>query len=678
MTTYVKLVKGATKIKMAPPKAKYVDPILLGTAEPHEFREIMHALDARVQDTAWTIVYKSLIVVHLMIREGEPLVTIKYLSKNQDFFSLKDIFHSKLSSGDLQALRRYRDYLRTRCEEYANTGKDYVRENNSSLTASAASDPKLSLSHVESLEAQISALIKNRYSQYDLGNDLLLTAFRLLVQDLLVLYNSLNEGIITLLESFFELTHQDAERTLKLYKRFVELTESVVKYLKTGKAVGLKIPVIKHITTKLIRSLEEHLKEDNSNHGQNFSSTDSKTPAQRELEQIREQKRQLEEQMKTQQQMVISPTIPQQQTGYNPFAEGFSFEQPATTQPITTQPTSNPFMAQAQLPQQTGQPLQYQQTQQAVQPLQYQQTQQVVQPLQYQQTQQAPTIGQLQQVSTTGQFQQPSVTGQFQASQQMPQQMSQADQYQQAQLQQQQQQQQQQQAQIPQQTPQAFQYQHTQAHQQASPGDHFQPFQPPASQTTQPSPHLQSAPTGFFSSNTQVTPSFTGAGFGGYYSPEAGAGVASGPGPAQAPVQVATPTGSNNPFSMENIARSKDERERVNPFSQTNQSPALNSSAAANPFDKPMQNPHTFGGLENMPTVSVFPQTRSHTTQLQQAQIQPQHTQLQFQQPQQAYGHPQQSPMDPYTQAQQNLQQQQQYGNLQYSRPGEGPNLIDI
>lgn len=216
MTTYVKLVKGATKIKMAPPKAKYVDPILLGTADPHEFREIIRALDARVQDTAWTIVYKSLILAHLMIREGEPNVTIEYLSKHLEFFRLKDIFHSKLSSGDLQALRRYRDYLQCRCEQYAKTGKDYVRENSASLTAPAASDPQTSLDHVESLELQISALIKNRYSQYDLGNDLLLTAFRLMVQDLLVLYNSLNEGIITLLESFFELTHKSAERTLKL------------------------------------------------------------------------------------------------------------------------------------------------------------------------------------------------------------------------------------------------------------------------------------------------------------------------------------------------------------------------------------------------------------------------------------------------------------------------------
>lgn len=40
------------------------------------------------------------------------------------------------------------------------------------------------------------------------------------------------------------------------------MTEYVVRYLKIGKAVGLKIPVIKHITTKLINSLEEHLREE--------------------------------------------------------------------------------------------------------------------------------------------------------------------------------------------------------------------------------------------------------------------------------------------------------------------------------------------------------------------------------------------------------------------------------
>jgi hypothetical protein len=44
--------------------------------------EIFRALTNRLRDSTWTIVFKSLIIVHLMIREGEPEVTLKYLAQN--------------------------------------------------------------------------------------------------------------------------------------------------------------------------------------------------------------------------------------------------------------------------------------------------------------------------------------------------------------------------------------------------------------------------------------------------------------------------------------------------------------------------------------------------------------------------------------------------------------------
>lgn len=352
MTTYMKLVKGATKIKMAPPKPKYIEPILLGTTDPAEFREIVRALDTRISDTAWTIVYKSLIVVHLMFRDGDRNVAIRYYSDHLSFFQLSEITKSaKWASGDIRALERYNQYLRTRCKEYANTGIDYVRDGYSSLKSVQGKGIRTALDHVESLELQIESLIRNRYSQFDLNNSLLLCAFKLLVQDLLALYNCLNEGIITLLEAFFELSHRDAERTLELYKTFVDLTEDVVKYLKSGKAVGMKIPVIKHITTKLIRSLEEHLRDDQKNHS--TFSNESKDAAQsnaslaqKKLEQIRKQKQLLEQQLQNQQ-LLVSPSVPQQP--YNPFGQQqdtFTFEQQVP------QPTGNPFLTMNDLPQQ--------------------------------------------------------------------------------------------------------------------------------------------------------------------------------------------------------------------------------------------------------------------------------------------------------------------------------------
>ena len=492
---YTKLVKGATKIKMAPPKQKYVDPILSGTSSARGLQEITHALDIRLSDTAWTIVYKALIVLHLMIQQGEKDVTLRHYSHNLDVFQLRKISHTtKWSSNDMRALQRYDEYLKTRCEEYGRLGMDHLRDNYSSLKLGSKNQLSMDeeLDHVESLEIQINALIRNKYSVSDLENHLLLYAFQLLVQDLLGLYNALNEGVITLLESFFELSIEHAKRTLDLYKDFVDMTEYVVRYLKIGKAVGLKIPVIKHITTKLINSLEEHLREETkrqrgepsepqqdrkpstaisstSSHNNN-SNDKNKSIAQKKLEQIREQKKLLEQQLQNQQ-LLISPTVPQD--AYNPFGsqqqdlnnDTFSFE-PTQSQMTAQvpQPTANPFL----IPQQQQQALQ------------------------------------LTSAST------------------MP--------------------------------------------------------QPSEIQIT---PNLNNQQTGMYASNLQYTPNFTGSGFGGYTTTENNAMMTGTLDP--------TKTGSNNPFSLENIAREQQQQNfqnSPNPFTlqQAQTTPILAHSQTGNPF----------------------------------------------------------------------------------------------
>lgn len=480
---------------MAPPKQKYVDPILSGTSSARGLQEITHALDIRLSDTAWTIVYKALIVLHLMIQQGEKDVTLRHYSHNLDVFQLRKISHTtKWSSNDMRALQRYDEYLKTRCEEYGRLGMDHLRDNYSSLKLGSKNQLSMDeeLDHVESLEIQINALIRNKYSVSDLENHLLLYAFQLLVQDLLGLYNALNEGVITLLESFFELSIEHAKRTLDLYKDFVDMTEYVVRYLKIGKAVGLKIPVIKHITTKLINSLEEHLREETkrqrgepsepqqdrkpstaisstSSHNNN-SNDKNKSIAQKKLEQIREQKRLLEQQLQNQQ-LLISPTVPQD--AYNPFGsqqqdlnnDTFSFE-PTQSQMTAQvpQPTANPFL----IPQQQQQALQ------------------------------------LTSAST------------------MP--------------------------------------------------------QPSEIQIT---PNLNNQQTGMYASNLQYTPNFTGSGFGGYTTTENNAMMTGTLDP--------TKTGSNNPFSLENIAREQQQQNfqnSPNPFTlqQAQTTPILAHSQTGNPF----------------------------------------------------------------------------------------------
>ena len=44
--------------------------------------EIFRALQNRLRDSTWTIVFKGLILVHLMIREGGADVTLRYIAAN--------------------------------------------------------------------------------------------------------------------------------------------------------------------------------------------------------------------------------------------------------------------------------------------------------------------------------------------------------------------------------------------------------------------------------------------------------------------------------------------------------------------------------------------------------------------------------------------------------------------
>ncbi|CCK72427.1 Yap1802p KNAG_0K00590 [Huiozyma naganishii CBS 8797] len=360
--SYTKMVKGATKIKMAPPKAKYVDPILQGMSDQRNFNEIVDALQDRMQLNIWSVVYKSLIVIHLMV-STHPYTLEWFADHAQSVFHMHKIVNSnKWSANDLRALQRYNDYLRAKCIAYGETRRGSKSGNRT----------QAKLREVESLLDQIRALLKNRYSPQDLDNELLLYAFKLLTKDLLELYNKLNADVIVLLESFFDLSLDDAERTLDNYKVFVDVTEYVVKFLKVGKAVGLDIPVIKHITTKLIRSLEQHLDSlaardsDTTPQRQSVPTAKSRgdteddvahrereAQAREQLAQIREQKRQLEQQLQQQQSVMITPTVPQY-TGTNPFSpspviaaqqESFSFEPPVNTGPILQQNTNNPFLA---------------------------------------------------------------------------------------------------------------------------------------------------------------------------------------------------------------------------------------------------------------------------------------------------------------------------------------------
>lgn len=74
----------------------------------------------------------------------------------------------------------------------------------------------------------------------------------MLVKDLIILFQALNEGVINVLEHYFEMSHVDAEAALSIYRNFCKQTEQVVEYLSVARKLqnllNVPIPNLKHVS----------------------------------------------------------------------------------------------------------------------------------------------------------------------------------------------------------------------------------------------------------------------------------------------------------------------------------------------------------------------------------------------------------------------------------------------
>lgn len=244
--------------------------------DSESFQTVMRTLAQRLQDSAWTIVYKSLVVLHIMIREGDGNVTIDYLAGHPSMLDcriMRGTGHYISNGGELHTLTAYAQYLAVRGEEFRSTKHDFIRETRKpvgswSSKVAGSSLRKLPVEKgllrlVESVQRQIKSLIHCRFKESEVNNDLIVLGFRMLTTDLLSLYQTLNEGVLNILEHFFELSKVDAERAFKIYTDFTKETTYVIEFLRVAKHLEhitkLHVPTIKHAQTSLTDSLKDYI-----------------------------------------------------------------------------------------------------------------------------------------------------------------------------------------------------------------------------------------------------------------------------------------------------------------------------------------------------------------------------------------------------------------------------------
>ncbi|KAF7310065.1 ENTH domain-containing protein [Mycena indigotica] len=293
MSSYEKVVKGACKPKAAPPKAKYLDPIIAATwDEGGAVHDVCKALSPRFREPNAVVVLKALIVLHTMIRNGSTDNVLGYLS-GSSVLRLHNVSAGNWDGYSApENLQHYASYLDSRIKSYRDLKHDAIRvqsDSNRDARVSAGlnggpipkSTPlqrsktlagrKLRSMTVEKgllretrvVHGMIDTLVACRFYLDDLEDPLTLTALRMLVKDLLILFQAGNEGVINLLEHYFEMSHIDAKEALGIYRHFCTQTEQVVEYLgvarKLQNLLNVPIPNLKHAPVSLAGALQEYL-----------------------------------------------------------------------------------------------------------------------------------------------------------------------------------------------------------------------------------------------------------------------------------------------------------------------------------------------------------------------------------------------------------------------------------
>uniref|UniRef100_A0A1A9WFM9 ENTH domain-containing protein n=1 Tax=Glossina brevipalpis TaxID=37001 RepID=A0A1A9WFM9_9MUSC len=260
-----KSVCKATTEECIGPKKKHLDYLVHCTNEPNvSIPHLANLLIERSQNTNWVVVYKALITTHHLMAYGNERF-MQYLASSNSTFNLSNF----LDKGGVQGydmspfIRRYAKYLNEKSLSYRAMAFDFCKvkrgkEEGSLRTMNA---DKL-LKTLPVLQAQLDALLEFDCQANDLTNGVINMSFMLLFRDLIRLFACYNDGIINLLEKYFDMNKKHAREALDLYKKFLVRMDRVGEFLKVAENVGIDkgdIPDLTKAPSSLLDALEQHL-----------------------------------------------------------------------------------------------------------------------------------------------------------------------------------------------------------------------------------------------------------------------------------------------------------------------------------------------------------------------------------------------------------------------------------
>ncbi|XP_041419891.1 synaptosome associated protein 91kDa S homeolog isoform X18 [Xenopus laevis] len=254
----------ATTHEVMGPKKKHLDFLIQATNETNvNIPQMADTLFERATSTSWVVVFKALVTTHhLMVHGNERF--IQYLASRNTLFNLSNFLDKSGSHGyDMSTfIRRYSRYLNEKAFSYRQMAFDFARVKKGAEGVMRTMLPEKLLKGMPILQGQIDALLEFDVHPNELTNGVINAAFMLLFKDLIKLFACYNDGIINLLEKFFEMKKGQCKDALEIYKRFLTRMTRVSEFMKVAEQVGIDkgdIPDLTQAPSSLLETLEQHL-----------------------------------------------------------------------------------------------------------------------------------------------------------------------------------------------------------------------------------------------------------------------------------------------------------------------------------------------------------------------------------------------------------------------------------
>uniref|UniRef100_A0AAQ4PW16 Phosphatidylinositol-binding clathrin assembly protein n=1 Tax=Gasterosteus aculeatus aculeatus TaxID=481459 RepID=A0AAQ4PW16_GASAC len=259
-----KAVCKATTHEVSGPKKKHLDYLIHCTNELNV--SIPHLADTLLERTAsnsWIVVFKALITTHHLMMYGNERL-MQYLASRNTLFNLNNFLDKAALQGYNMStfIRRYSRYLNEKAMSYRLAAVDFTKMKRGAEGVMRTMNTEKLIKTLPTIQNQLDALLDFQPNSNELTNGVINTAFMLLFKDSIRLFAAYNEGVINMLEKYFDMKKNQCKEALEIYKTFLNRMTKLSEFLKVAERVGIDqgdSPDLTQAPSSLLEALEQHL-----------------------------------------------------------------------------------------------------------------------------------------------------------------------------------------------------------------------------------------------------------------------------------------------------------------------------------------------------------------------------------------------------------------------------------